>query len=82
MNRMNTEDTKNMSFEQSMSLLQQMIEQLQKGNLSLDEALKTFQSAVEISRVCNAKLDMAQAAVHKIVADANGEDYELEDFEA
>ena len=78
---MNTEDTKNMSFEQSMSLLQQKIEQLQKGNLSLDEALKTFQSAVEISRVCNAKLDMAQAAVQKIVADANGEDYELEDFE-
>lgn len=81
MNRMNTEDTKNMSFEQSMSLLQQKIEQLQKGSLSLDEALKTFQSAVEISRVCNAKLDMAQEAVQKIVADANGEDYELEDFE-
>ena len=78
---MNTEDTKNISFEQSMGLLQQKIEQLQKGNLSLDEALKTFQDAVEISRVCNAKLDMAQEAAQKIVADANGDNYELEDFE-
>lgn len=71
----------NISFEESLGLLQNKIEQLQKGNLPLDEALKTFQDAVEVSRICNAKLDMAQETVKRIVADANGEDYELEEFE-
>lgn len=83
MNLMNTNtmDKDTISFEQSLQILQQKIEQLQKGNLPLDEALKTFQEAVEVSRICNAKLDMAQEEVKKIVADANGDDYELEEFE-
>ena len=77
----NTIDKDKISFEESIQMLQQKIEMLQKGNLPLDEALKTFQDAVEVSRVCNAKLDMAREEVQKIVADANGDDYELETFE-
>ena len=77
-----TIDTKNISFEEAIALLQKQIEQLQNGNLPLEESLKTFRDAVELSRICNARLDSAQEEVKKIVADANGEDYELEDFEA
>lgn len=77
-----TVDTKNISFEDAIALLQKQIEQLQNGNLPLEESLKTFRDAVELSRICNTKLDSAQEEVKKIVVDANGEDYELEDFEA
>ena len=77
-----TADTENISFEKAIDLLQKQIEQLQNGNLSLEDSLKTFQDAVELSRICNAKLDSAQEEVKKIVADENGKDYELEDFEA
>ena len=77
-----TIDTKNISFEEAIALLQKQIEQLQNGNLPMEESLKTFRDAVELSRICNAKLDSAQEEVKKIVADANGEDYKLEDFEA
>lgn len=77
---MNTEK-ETMSFEKALELLQEKINQLQKGNLPLDEALKTFQEAVEISRVCNAKLDLAEEAVEKIVADSESDDYDLENFE-
>ena len=77
---MNTEK-ETMSFEKALELLQEKINQLQKGNLPLDEALKTFQDAVEISRICNAKLDLAEEAVEKIVADSESDDYDLEDFE-
>ena len=77
-----TIDTKNISFEEAIALLQKQIEQLQNGNLPLEESLKIFRDAVELSRICNARLDSAQEEVKKIVADANGEDYELEDFEA
>ena len=83
MNPMNTNtiDKDKISFEESIQMLQQKIEMLQKRNLPLDQALKTFQDAVEVSRVCNAKLDMAREEVKKIVVDANGDDYELETFE-
>ena len=74
-------DTKNISFEEVIALLQKQIEQLQNGNLPLEESLKTFRDAVELSRLCNARLDSAQEEVKKIVADDNGTDYELEDFE-
>ena len=77
-----TIDTKNISFEEAIALLQKQIEQLQNGNLPLEESLKTFRDAVELSRICNAKLDSAQEEVKKIVADGNGTDYDLEDFEA
>ena len=77
-----TIDTKNISFEEAIALLQKQIEQLQNGNLPLEESLKTFRDAVDLSRICNTKLDSAQEEVKKIVVDANGEDYELEDFEA
>lgn len=75
-----TLDKDNISYEESLSLLENKIKKLQGGNLSLDEALKTFQEAVEISRICNNKLDMAQETVKRIVPDANGDDYELEEF--
>lgn len=77
-----TVDTENISFEKAIDLLQKQIEQLKNGNLSLEDSLKTFRDAVELSRICNAKLDSAQEEVKKIVADENGKDYELEDFEA
>lgn len=75
-------DTENMIFEQALAELQKQVNLLEKGNLPLDEALKIYGQAMEISRFCNKKLDMAQAEVKKIVADEDGEGYKLENFEA
>lgn len=75
-------DTENISFEQALAELQKQIDLLEKGNLPLDEALKIYSRAMEISRICNKKLDMAQAEVKKIVADEDGDGYKLENFEA
>lgn len=74
-------DTENMSFEDALALLQKLIKELEEGNLPLDKALKTFQEAVAVSRVCNKKLEMAQEEVKKIVVNEEDSDYKLEDFE-
>lgn len=71
---------KELSFEEALKELQQQISLLEQGNLPLEDALKIYGKAMEISGLCNKKLEMAQAEVKKI-ADA-GEDYKLEDFEA
>lgn len=74
-----TIDKEKMSFEEALTLLQNQIAALEKGNLPLDEALKTFQDAIAVSRLCNEKLEHAQSEVKKIVEDGTG--YGLEDFE-
>lgn len=71
---------KEISFEDALKELQQQIGLLEKGNLPLDDALKIYSKAMEISGICNRKLEMAQAEVKKISDTGNG--YTLEDFEA
>lgn len=71
---------KEISFEEALKELQQQISLLEKGNLPLEDALKIYSRAMEISSICNKKLEMAQAEVKKISDTGNG--YTLEDFEA
>ncbi len=71
---------KEISFEEALKELQQQISLLEKGNLPLEDALKIYSRAMEISGICNKKLEMAQAEVKKISDTGNG--YTLEDFEA
>lgn len=74
-------ETRNMSFEDGLQILKNQVAMLEKGNLPLDEALKVFRDAVDVGRFCNKKLEMAEKEVQKIVENANGEDFTLEDFE-
>ncbi len=74
-------ETRNMSFEGGLQILKNQVAMLEKGNLPLDEALKVFRDAVDVGRFCNKKLEMAETEVQKIVENANGEDFTLEDFE-
>lgn len=74
-------ETRNMSFEEGLQILKNQVAMLEKGNLPMDEALKVFRDAVDVGRFCNKKLEMAETEVQKIVENANGEDFTLEDFE-
>ncbi len=67
-------------FEEALSELEAQVKLLENGKLSLEESLKAFQRGVELSRICAAKLDMAQKEVEKIVAKEDGS-YSLETFE-
>ena len=67
-------------FEEALSELEGQVKLLENGKLTLEESLKAFQRGVELSRICAAKLDMAQKEVEKIVAKEDGS-YSLETFE-
>ena len=74
-------ETESMSFEEGLQILKNQVAMLEKGNLPLDEALKVFRDAIDVGRFCTKKLEMAETEVQKIVENANGEDFTLEDFE-
>lgn len=69
----------NMTFEQSMQRLEQIVRTLERGEAQLDESLKLFQEGTELVRACGKMLDDAQLQVQKVLTAPDGSPV-LEDF--
>ncbi len=59
-------------FEQALAELEALVERLERGELPLDQALKTFERGVELTRHCQASLKAAQQRV-EILLKRNGQ---------
>jgi exodeoxyribonuclease VII small subunit len=55
------------TFEEALARLEQIIGELENGELSLDESLKLFEEGIALSRHCNLKLDEAQGKVELLL---------------
>ena len=69
---------KNMTFEQSMQRLEQIVRAMERGDVALDESLKLFQEGTELVRNCGKLLDEAELQVKKIAVAADGTPVEEE----
>ena len=70
----------NVTFEQSLMRLEQIVRALEHGDVPLEESLKLFQEGTCLVRSCQKLLDDAKLQVQKVMADANGEPV-LEDLD-
>jgi exodeoxyribonuclease VII small subunit len=69
-----------MSFEKKLTRLEEIVQKMESGEMSLDDSLKFFEEGVKLSRECNTELTQAEQKVKKLVGlDADGEPV-LEDF--
>jgi exodeoxyribonuclease VII small subunit len=73
-------DNKVPDFEQALAELESLVERLERGDLPLDEALKTFERGVELTRHCQTSLKAAQQKVEILLK--RGGQTEVEPFEA
>ena len=62
----------NMTFEQSMQRLEQIVRAMERGDVPLEESLKLFQEGTELVRSCGKLLDEAQLQVNKIMTAPDG----------
>ena len=69
----------NMTFEQSMQRLEQIVRTMERGDVPLEESLKLFQEGTELIRSCGKLLDEAELQVKIITAGPDGSPVE-EDF--
>ena len=69
---MNEKSTQKPDFEQALSDLENLVEQLESGELSLDQSLKQFKRGVELTRHCQGILEQAQQIVEQLI-EANDE---------
>jgi exodeoxyribonuclease VII small subunit len=59
------------NFEKSLEELEKLVDQLESGDLSLDESLKQFKRGVELTRHCQGVLEKAQQTVEKLMDNAD-----------
>ena len=62
-----TMSEKELTFEQSVKRLSEIVTSLEKGDLPLEESLKLFEEGVKLSRSSQDKLDAAQKRVEELL---------------
>jgi exodeoxyribonuclease VII small subunit len=60
------------TFENAMKRLEAIVQELESGDLTLDEALKKFQEGVKLSKFCSNKLDETEKKVAILLKDQEG----------
>ena len=69
--------TKKNNFEEQLNSLQEIVTNLENGNVPLEDALKQFQEGVKISRDLDKKLTQAEETVAKLI-DGDGTEHKLD----
>ena len=67
------------TFESALKKLEEMVDKLEDGSITLDEALKTFESGIYWSRECKKFLKNAEKRIERIIKNENGE-YDQKEF--
>lgn len=73
-------------FETSLKKLEEIVQKLEKGSLSLDDSIKVFEEGVKHAAFCAKKLDEAERKVEVLIKQRNGsykrEPFDVDDDEA
>ena len=72
------EEINKITFEESMKNLETIVNELEKGDLSLDESVKKFEEGIKISKECNNILESAEKKISILLQ--NDEEISEENF--
>ncbi len=75
-----SENKSEIDFEKALAELEQLVETMEKGDLTLEESLKQFERGVTLTRACQKALTEAEQKVRILTRD--NESAELAEFEA
>ncbi|RJP77846.1 MAG: exodeoxyribonuclease VII small subunit [Desulfobacteraceae bacterium] len=61
------------TFEQSLKQLEQIVDELESGDLPLEKALTKFEEGVKLSRSCTSTLDEIERKISILLKNPSGE---------
>tara|TARA_Y100000739_G_C20610996_1_gene468582 strand:+ start:662 stop:907 length:246 start_codon:yes stop_codon:yes gene_type:complete len=61
-----------MSFEEAMRELEEVIGKLERGDVPLEDSIKLYERGAELKKICEVKLQEAEAKVKSINVDKDG----------
>lgn len=59
-------------FETSLSRLEEIVTELEGGELPLEQSLKLFEEGIKLARICNVRLEEAERKVEILLKDKAG----------
>jgi exodeoxyribonuclease VII small subunit len=71
--------TDDIKFEDALSRLESIVEELERGELSLEESLAAFEEGIRLSRICSKQLDEAERKIEILIKGEDGQ-LRIEDF--
>lgn len=69
----------NITFEQAMNRLEEIVSALENNQISLEKSVELFQEGIQLTKLCNDKLEGIENKVAKILVDGKLEDLNLEE---
>ena len=73
-------EEKQLSFEESLNNLEEIVKKLETGEVPLDDAINEFNKAMKLAKSCDDKLKSAEEAITKLVSDTGEiKDFKIED---
>lgn len=75
-----TKKTTGFDFEAALQNLEELVEAMEEGELSLEESLQAFEKGIKLTRECQTALEQAEQKVRLLVKE-EGEEPASEDFE-
>jgi exodeoxyribonuclease VII small subunit len=60
------------TFEASLEALEQIVQQLEGGDLSLEKSLELFEQGIRLSRECQERLSQAERRIEVLMRDNQG----------
>lgn len=65
-------EIENIKFESAVKRLEEIVNKLEAGDLSLDDSIKLFEEGVRLYQVCIKRLDEAEKKVEILLKDKDG----------
>ena len=71
---------KKVKFEDKMKELEMLINELETGEIDLDESIEKYTKAMKLIKECDTELKTVEKQISKLVTEENGtEDFEIEE---
>lgn len=69
---MTNNESKSKSFEASLEALEQIVRELEDGDLPLEKSLELFEKGIRLSRECQERLGQAERRIEVLLRDNQG----------
>ena len=60
------------TFEQALKQLEQIVQEIESGDIPLEKAIKKFEEGIQLSKYCTEKLDESEKRITILMQDAAG----------
>ena len=67
-----TKEDKEMQFEEAFKRLEAIVENLESGDLSLEESMKLFEEGIGLTEACKSRLEDAEQKIKLLLKDSDG----------